>query len=67
MVGIPSTMSSCPQHTPLPAVLPTVLGMTAGLAAEGSPPDTGVRIAENTGVMPLLLVEATTSGRRQAA
>ena len=67
MVGIPSTMSSCPQHTPLPAVLPIVSGMTAGLGEVGSPPDSGVRIAENTGVMPLLLVEATTSGRCQTA
>lgn len=67
MVGIPSTMSSCPQHTPLPAVLPIVSGMTAGLGEVGGPPDSGVRIAENTGVMPLLLVEATTSGRWQTA
>jgi hypothetical protein len=56
MVGIPSTMSSCPQHTPLPAVLPIVSGMTAGLVEVGSPPDSCVWIAENTGVMPVLPV-----------
>jgi hypothetical protein len=67
MVGFPSTMSSCPQHTPLPAVLPIVSGMTAGLAFAGNPRDTGVRIAENTVIMSLLPVEATIVWRSQAA
>ena len=67
MVGIPSTMSSCPQHTPLPAVLPIVSGMTAGLAKAGSPPKTGVRIAENKGVVPHLPVETPTRRQGQTA
>jgi hypothetical protein len=67
MVGIPSTMSSCPQHTPLLEVLPIVSGMTAGLVEAGSPPETGVRIAENKGVMPLLPVEPSASLRGQTA
>ncbi len=32
MVGVPSTMFSCPQHNPLPTVLPIESGMTAKLA-----------------------------------